>query len=107
MAGTPAPVFVDCNAVNPATVNRIAALFEGSPSRFIDAAIIGGPPDDVYTPTLYASASDDFLLDRFVTFGTKYGLKVSALKGEGAGIGDASALKMSYAVSAPSPRIAK
>ncbi|KAJ7128941.1 6-phosphogluconate dehydrogenase C-terminal domain-like protein [Mycena crocata] len=96
LAGTPAPVFVDCNAVNPATVHRIAALFKDSPSRFIDAAIIGGPPRDGYTPTFYASSSEDSLLDSFVAL-SKYGLKISALKGEGAGVGDASALKMSYA----------
>ncbi|KAJ6602192.1 6-phosphogluconate dehydrogenase C-terminal domain-like protein [Mycena sp. CBHHK59/15] len=94
--GTPAPIFVDCNAVNPATVRRIAALFSDSASQFIDAAIIGGPPDEVSNPTFYASANDDTPLDKFVGL-SKYGLKISALKGEGAGIGDASALKMSYA----------
>lgn len=98
LAGTPAPVFVDCNAVNPATVHRIAGLFADSPSKFIDAGIIGGPPHDDYAPTFYASSSEDSLLDSFVGL-SKYGLKISALKGEGAGIGDASALKMSYAVS--------
>ncbi|KAJ7782822.1 6-phosphogluconate dehydrogenase C-terminal domain-like protein [Mycena metata] len=96
LAATPAPVFVDCNAVNPATVHRIADLFKNSPSKFIDAGIIGGPPSDNYDPTFYASAGDDSLLDSFVEL-SKYGLKVAALKGEGAGIGDASALKMSYA----------
>ncbi|KAJ7188539.1 6-phosphogluconate dehydrogenase C-terminal domain-like protein [Mycena filopes] len=90
------PVFVDCNAVNPATVRRIAALFASSPFAFVDAAIIGGPPHDNYNPTFYASADDDTLLDRFVEL-SQFGLKISALKGEGAGIGDASALKMSYA----------
>jgi 3-hydroxyisobutyrate dehydrogenase-like beta-hydroxyacid dehydrogenase len=98
LAGTPSPVFVDCNAVNPATVQRIAALFTDSPSKFIDAGIIGGPPRDNYSPTIYASSKDDSILDSFVGL-SKYGLKISALKGEGAGIGDASALKMSYAVS--------
>ncbi|KAJ7251830.1 6-phosphogluconate dehydrogenase C-terminal domain-like protein [Mycena haematopus] len=96
LAGTLAPVYVDCNAVNPATVKRIAALFADSPSKFIDAGIIGGPPLDEYNPTFYASSNDDSLLDRFVKL-SDYGLKISALKGEGAGIGDASALKMSYA----------
>ncbi|KAJ7668455.1 6-phosphogluconate dehydrogenase C-terminal domain-like protein [Mycena polygramma] len=95
-AGTPAPVFVDCNAVNPATVHRIAALFAHSPCKFIDAGIIGGPPHENYDPTFYASSDEDSLLDDFVGL-SRYGLKISALKGEGAGIGDASALKMSYA----------
>ncbi|KAG1809462.1 hypothetical protein EV424DRAFT_1422961, partial [Suillus variegatus] len=77
----PSPqTFVDCNAVNPETVKRIAALFSGTSIRFVDAGIIGGPPK-----------GDQNL--------SKYGLKLSPLKGKGVGIGDASALKMSYAVS--------
>ncbi|KAJ7502842.1 6-phosphogluconate dehydrogenase C-terminal domain-like protein [Mycena galericulata] len=95
-AGTPAPIFVDCNAVSPGTVHRIAGLFADSPSKFIDAAIIGGPPHGDYAPTFYASSNEESLLDSFVAL-SKYGLKITALKGEGAGIGDASALKMSYA----------
>ncbi|KAF7362105.1 NAD-binding phosphogluconate dehydrogenase-like protein [Mycena venus] len=95
-ASTPAPVYVDCNAVNPATVKQIAALFTDTSPKFIDAGIIGGPPHDSYSPTFYASSNEDSLLDSFAKL-SKYGLKISALKGEGAGIGDASALKMSYA----------
>lgn len=93
-------VFVDCNAVNPESAKRIAGLFERSRTiSFIDAGIIGGPPSDTYTPTIYASAEkkDEKSLDEFEAF-SKYGVKVNALRGE-AGIGDASALKMSYAVS--------
>ncbi|KAJ7647567.1 hypothetical protein FB45DRAFT_987278 [Roridomyces roridus] len=93
--GSPPLIFVDCNAVNPVTVHRIADLFADSPLQFLDASIIGGPPKDDYTPTFYASGNAT-LLDRFVAL-SKYGLKISALTGEGAGVGDASALKMSYA----------
>lgn len=93
----PSPqTFVDCNAVNPETVKRIAALFAGTSIRFVDAGIIGGPPKDDYNPTFYASAEDAKILDEFTAL-SKYGLKVSPLKGEGVGVGDASALKMSYA----------
>lgn len=88
--------FVDCNAVNPETVKRIAALFSGTGIRFVDAGIIGGPPKGDRDPTFYASAEDVKILDEFTAL-SKYGLKVSPLKGDGAGIGDASALKMSYA----------
>ena len=95
-------VFVDCNAVNPQTVKRIAGLFDGLSSgvKFLDAGIIGGPPSPGYDPTFYASAheQDAEILDAFAGL-SKYGLKISPLQGEGAGIGDASALKMSYAVS--------
>ncbi|KAJ7072516.1 6-phosphogluconate dehydrogenase C-terminal domain-like protein [Mycena amicta] len=96
-AGNAVPVFVDCNAVNPATVHKIAALFKETPIKFIDAGIIGGPPTDSgYDPTFYASGDDEDVLQRFEHL-SKVGLKISALRGEGAGVGDASALKMSYA----------
>ncbi|KAG2113844.1 6-phosphogluconate dehydrogenase C-terminal domain-like protein [Suillus discolor] len=95
----PSPqTFVDCNAVNPETVKRIAALFAGTSIRFVDAGIIGGPPKGDQNPTFYASAEDVKILDEFTAL-SKYGLKLSPLKGKGVGIGDASALKMSYAVS--------
>lgn len=104
-ASTPNPnksvIFADCNAVNPDTVKRIASLFSPSQNiRFVDAGIIGGPPSGDYDPTFYASTSadDTGVLDAFLGL-SKYGLKISPLTGEGVGIGDASALKMSYAVS--------
>lgn len=98
-------VYADCNAVSPETVKSIAALFRSrsgtggsSKVKFLDAGIIGGPPQDGYDPTFYASVrlEDDTILTEFEGL-TKYGLKISALRGEGSGIGDASALKMSYA----------
>ena len=95
-------VFVDCNAVSPTTVKKISQLFRGTGIAFIDAGIIGGPPKDSYNPTIYASAdeSDASFLEDFVKF-SAFGLKVSSLKSNdepGGGVGDASALKMSYAV---------
>ncbi|OJT10729.1 hypothetical protein TRAPUB_12761 [Trametes pubescens] len=90
--------FVDCNAVSPQTAKTVARVFEGSAVRFLDAGIVGGPPSDTYNPAFYASAApeDADLLDAFVGL-EKWGLRVVPLRGEGAGIGDASALKMSYA----------
>ncbi|KAH7912261.1 6-phosphogluconate dehydrogenase C-terminal domain-like protein [Hygrophoropsis aurantiaca] len=91
-------VFVDCNAVSPETAKRIAGVFAATDIKFVDAGIIGGPPRDGYDPTFYASADarDLGILDAFSGL-SRYGLKVSPLNGEGAGVGDASALKMSYA----------
>lgn len=89
-------VFVDCNAVSPKTVKQIASLFDPSMS-FIDATIIGGPPGNGYDPTFYASGNDKELIKEFSAL-SAYGLKITPLTDEGAGIGDASALKMSYAV---------
>ncbi|KAF7321493.1 NAD-binding phosphogluconate dehydrogenase-like protein [Mycena kentingensis (nom. inval.)] len=90
-------VFVDANAVNPVTVKKIAALFTGTRVKFVDAGIIGGPPTDSgYNPTFYASADDSGALASFEQL-SAFGLKISALRDNEAGIGDASALKMSYA----------
>lgn len=96
--------FADCNAVNPETVKRIAGVFADTPIRFVDAGIIGGPPQPGYDPVFYASADPKHadLLDEFAAL-KEYGLNVSPLRGEGAGVGDASALKMSYAVCDPVP----
>lgn len=99
-------VYVDCNAVNPETARAIGEVLRGvSGLVYLDGSIIGGPPsapgsEKVYDPTIYASAApkDLEVLQDFVKLGETYNLRVVPLKGEGAGIGDASALKMSYAV---------
>jgi 3-hydroxyisobutyrate dehydrogenase-like beta-hydroxyacid dehydrogenase len=90
-------IYADCNAVSPTTVKKIQDIFDETQVRFLDAGIIGGPPRENYNPTIYASADDPSVLSEFEEL-NKLGLKVVALRGEGAGIGDASALKMSYAV---------
>ncbi|KAA1478121.1 6-phosphogluconate dehydrogenase C-terminal domain-like protein [Dentipellis sp. KUC8613] len=92
------PIYVDCNAVSPETAHSIAALFAGSSVRFVDAGIIGGPPREGYDPTFYASAdaTNTPALDAFEALGA-YGMKIATLREDGAGVGDASALKMSYA----------
>lgn len=99
-ASTEPLVFANCNAVSPETVKRIAGILADTGIKVIDAGIIGGPPRDGYGPTFYASAAaeDRDMLDTFVAF-SEYVLRVSPLTGEGTGVGDASALKMSYAVS--------
>ncbi|KAI0041744.1 6-phosphogluconate dehydrogenase C-terminal domain-like protein [Auriscalpium vulgare] len=98
---SPAPdsaIYVDCNAVSPHTAKGIAALFSGSGVPFVDAGIIGGPPRDAYNPTFYAAAEEQDIaaLDAFEALGG-HGLVVKTLRGNGAGVGDASALKNSYA----------
>jgi len=92
-------VFVDCNAVNPTTAKQIYHdFFKGTEVKFIDASIIGGPPKDSYDPMIYASAEakDEEILARFEGL-NEWGLKIKSLRGEEGGVGDASALKMSYA----------
>ncbi|KAG1744591.1 6-phosphogluconate dehydrogenase C-terminal domain-like protein [Suillus paluster] len=86
-------VFVDCNAVNPESVKRIGGLFKGTSMKFIDAGIVGGPPRPGFDPTFYACSEGEEMLEEFAAL-SQYGLRVSLLKGDGAGVGDASALKL-------------
>src|SRR6202163_725242 len=84
------PVYVDCNAVSPPTVERIAAAIAPTGCPFVDAGIIGAPPRPDYGgPTFYASGRD---APRFTALG-EFGLVVRMLDGP---LSAASALKMSY-----------
>jgi L-threonate 2-dehydrogenase len=85
------PVFVDCNAVSPTTVQRIAGTVGATGAPFVDAGIIGGPPRaGVSGPNFYASGPQ---APRFESLAA-CGLTIRVLE---APIGAASALKMSYA----------
>jgi L-threonate 2-dehydrogenase len=84
------PVYVDCNAVNPATVARIAPVIAKTGAPFVDAGIVGPPPKPGNRTIFYASGTE---APRFAVL-NDYGLEVRVL---GATLGDASALKMSYA----------
>jgi len=85
------PIYVECNAVSPQTMNQIAQVIAGTGCAFVGAGIIGPPPKPGTTNTkFYASgpAAPEFakLND--------YGLIVRVLDGP---LTAASALKMSYA----------
>src|SRR4030088_241045 len=85
------PVFVDCNAVSPPTVERIAAAIAPTGSSFVDAGIIGAPPKPGDAgPRFYASGPE---APRFATL-KDFGLDVRVLAGP---MSAASAMKMSYA----------
>lgn len=91
------PIYVECNAVNPATVERIAAAIAPTGCAFVDAGIIGPPPKPPRPgqasdagPRFYASGE---AAPRFAAL-RQYGLDVRVLEGPP---GAASALKMSYA----------
>jgi 3-hydroxyisobutyrate dehydrogenase-like beta-hydroxyacid dehydrogenase len=95
------PVYVDCNAINPKTVERVAAAIAPTECAFVDAGIIGSPPAPVPnpqpgqgkvagSPRFYASGP---AAARFATL-RDYGLDVRVLDGA---LSAASALKMSYA----------
>ena len=84
------PVFVDCNAVAPATVLKIAAVLTAAGVHFVDAGIIGGPPADGYEgPKIYASGPHVAAFEVL----NAHGLHVKPLDGP---VGLASALKMCY-----------
>jgi 3-hydroxyisobutyrate dehydrogenase-like beta-hydroxyacid dehydrogenase len=85
------PLFVDCNAVAPATARRIAAIIGAAGAPFVDAGIIGPPPRTGATATrFYASGAEAARLAAL----TAHGLDVRVI---GAEPGQASALKMCYA----------
>jgi len=96
------PVYVDCNAINPATVERVALAIAPTGCPFVDAGIIGAPPPPIAAPQageggvrvsgprLYASGA---AAPRFAML-RAYGLDVRVLDGP---LSAASALKMSYA----------
>jgi len=92
------PIYVDCNAVNPKTVERIAAAIVPTECPFVDAGIIGPPPsplkagEDKLTGNtrIYASGA---AAQRFAAL-RDYGLDIRVLAGA---MSAASALKMSYA----------
>ena len=84
------PLYVDCNAVSPDTVVRIAAVVEGAGAPFVDAGVIGLAPRSGYTPVIYASGAE---APRFAAL-TGHGLNIRVMDGP---VGQASALKMCYA----------
>ena len=85
------PVFVECNAVSPQTVGKIAAVIGEAGCPFVDGGIIGPPPRvDSSRTRMYVSGPDAARVGEL----NKYGLDIRVMHGK---VGDASALKMSYA----------
>jgi len=84
------PVYADCNALDPATVLRIARVVQETGAPFVDGGIVGGPPRSGYSPKIYLSGE----AAPHVAELTKYGLEMPIQPGP---IGAASAMKMSYA----------
>jgi L-threonate 2-dehydrogenase len=85
------PVYVDCNALHPGTVLRIARVIEETGATFVDGGIIGGPPSPGNKGTrIYLSGE----AAPQVAVLQQYGLEMPVQPGP---IGAASAMKMSYA----------
>jgi 3-hydroxyisobutyrate dehydrogenase-like beta-hydroxyacid dehydrogenase len=81
-----APLYIDCNAINPDTVRQIERTLEATGTPFVDASIIGQPA----SPKFYMSGPHARRTQPLAD----HGLVVQVLDGP---VGAASALKMSYA----------
>lgn len=84
-------VYVDANAVSPATVRRIAERMEQTGADFVDGALIGTPNGRAGTVRLYLSGPEAPRAARMLVGGP---VEVMVLEGP---VGAASALKMAYA----------
>ena len=85
------PIYVDCNALDPATVLRIARVVQETGATFVDGGIIGGPPQaGLKRPRSICPAKPRHASRSW----RKYGLHMPIQPGP---IGAASAMKMSYA----------
>ena len=87
----PKPVYVDCNAISPQTVEDIADIIADTGCPFVDAGIIGPPPKPGGRATkIYLSGEHAEPVAQL----QQYGLTMPILPGP---VGLASAMKMSYA----------
>jgi 3-hydroxyisobutyrate dehydrogenase-like beta-hydroxyacid dehydrogenase len=84
-------VYVDANAVAPATSREVALVIEAAGGTFVDGGIIGPPPRDNTGARLYLAGRDAERLAPLLSSG---GLVARALDGS---VGAASALKTAYA----------
>ncbi|MEH1842791.1 MAG: DUF1932 domain-containing protein [Nostoc sp.] len=83
-------LYVDCNAVAPQKVKRVAQIIESVGVTFVDASIIGPPPRVPGRTRIYASGKQAVEFQQL----QNYGLDIRVIGDE---IGQASGLKMSYA----------
>lgn len=86
-----AGVYVDANAVAPATAREIGGIVEKAGGTFVDGGIIGGPPQKRGTTRLYLSGA---AATRVAALFPRGPLEAIVVPGEP---GAASALKMAYA----------
>ncbi len=85
------PIYVDCNAIAPSTMDRVAAAVTAAGARCVDVGIIGfAPKGDDPGPQLYASGDAANELKPLIA----WGVQIRVLDGP---IGVASRMKMSYA----------
>ena len=84
------PTYVDCNAISPQTAIAVGKTIADAGATFIDAGIIGLPPGNGTGPRFYVSGPDHAVLSQL--HGKAFEVIVMGPK-----IGQASAIKMTYA----------
>ena len=87
-----AGVYVDGNAISPATMGRISAALQQSGATVVDGSVIGSPPSASKSPRLYLAGSHAASA-RVASVFSGSAVNVHILSGD---IGQASALKLSY-----------
>ncbi|EYT77974.1 phosphogluconate dehydrogenase [Streptomyces sp. Tu 6176] len=95
-----AGVFVEANAINPERVQRIAGLFAPD-ATVVDGGVVGSPPVGGKTPTLYLSGPADATA-RIEALFADTAVQAAVL---GTKVGQASALKLSYAAFQKTSRV--
>jgi 3-hydroxyisobutyrate dehydrogenase-like beta-hydroxyacid dehydrogenase len=85
-------VYVEANAINPERTQRIAALLAPT-ATVVDGGVVGSPPVNGKTPTLYLSGPADATV-RIEALFANTAVQAAVL---GTEVGKASALKLSYA----------
>lgn len=87
-----AGIYVDGNAVSPATMANISAIVQRSGATAVDGSVIGSPPSDSKSPRVYLSGPGDALRPVAKLFeGSAVQVRLLSSK-----VGQASALKLSY-----------
>lgn len=84
-------VYVDANAVSPATARELAGAAAGAGASFVDGGIVGAPPDQPGTSRLYLSGPG---ADKVAELFAGTALEARVVGGQA---GAASSVKMAYA----------
>ncbi|MEU5449963.1 DUF1932 domain-containing protein [Streptomyces californicus] len=95
-----AGVYVEANAINPERAQRIAALLEPA-ATVVDGGVVGSPPVRGKTPTLYLSGPIGET-GRIEALFADTAVRTAVL---GTKVGQASALKLSYAAFQKTSRV--
>ena len=65
-------LFVDANAISPATARAVAEVVRGAGGRYVDGGIVGSPPHEAGTTRLYLSGeSAEELRELFAGLGAR------------------------------------